>query len=77
MLSEREIWLAPCEMPAAREGFISFHFPHKRKKSQCLQDIIWHPKDNLLHIPSFWLYNQVGKAVFLCRNPGLVIFLLR
>ncbi|MDD6204888.1 MAG: hypothetical protein PUC05_07850 [Firmicutes bacterium] len=72
-----EIRLRRVKCAAAREGFISFHFSHKRKKSQFLQDIIWHPKNNLLHIPSFWLYNQFGKAVFLCRNPGLVIFLLR
>ena len=34
MPSGREIWLAPCEMPAGVRGFISFHFPHKRKISQ-------------------------------------------
>ena len=37
MPSGREIWLAPCEMPAGVRGFISFHFPRKRKISQARQ----------------------------------------
>ena len=76
MPSGREIWLAPCEMPAGVRGFISFHFPRKRKISQWSQIIISHPKDISLHIPSFLLYNQMGKAVLLCLRPSFVNFQL-
>ncbi|MGM9554596.1 MAG: hypothetical protein ACI3V2_09840, partial [Faecousia sp.] len=37
---------------------------------------ISHPKDISLHIPSFLLYNQMGKAVFLCLRSSFVNFQL-
>ena len=64
MPSGREIWLAPCEMPAGVRGFISFHFPHKRKISQWPKVIISYPKDISLHNPSFLLYYQFNKLEF-------------
>ena len=64
MPSGREIWLSPCEMPAGVRGFISFHFPHKRKISQWPKVIISHPKDISLHNPSILLYNQFNKLEF-------------
>ena len=45
-------------------GFISFHFPHKRKNSQWPKVIISHPKDISLHNPSILLYNQFNKLEF-------------
>ena len=52
---------SPCKMPAGVGGFISFHFPRKRKISQWSQIVISHPKDISLHNPSFLLYNQFDK----------------
>ena len=72
MLSEREIWLAPCEMPAGVGGFILFHFPHKRKISQWPKVIISHPKDISLHNPSFLLYNQFNKLEFVLLMQKLL-----
>ena len=53
-----------CETPAGVRGFISFHFPRKRKISQWPKVIISHPKDISLHIPSFLLYNHFKKLEF-------------
>ena len=50
---QRNKSLRICEMPAGVRGFISFHFPHKRKISQWPKVIISHPKDISLHNPSF------------------------
>ena len=49
-------------------GFISFHFPHKRKMSQWPKVIISHPKDISLHNPSFLLYYQFNKSEFENHN---------
>ena len=47
-------------------GFISFHFPRKRKIS--------HPKDISLHNPSFLLYNQFNKLEFVGVNDENFIY---
>ena len=64
MLSEREIRLRHVKYAAAYDEFISFHFPRKRKISQCPKVIISYPKDISLHSPSFLLYNQFDKSEF-------------
>ena len=65
MLFEREIWLRHVKCLLIVRGFISFHFPRKRKISQWPKVIISHPKDISLHNPSFLLYNQFNKLEFI------------